>query len=71
MNPAALIVSKLGGTRKAAAILGRPPTTVQSWKNAGVIPARRQGDVIQKARAAGITIEPADFFARADTSVAA
>jgi hypothetical protein len=62
MSPAAHIVSKLGGTRKAAAILKSPPTTVQSWKDTGFIPARRQGEVIQKAKDAGIEITPEDFF---------
>ncbi|MBP0492204.1 carph-isopro domain-containing protein [Pararoseomonas indoligenes] len=68
MTPAARIISKLGGTRKAAAILGSPPTTVQSWKDAGFIPARRQGDVVQKAREAGVVIKPEDFFVLADAT---
>jgi len=62
MTSAALIIKKLGGTRKAAALLQRPRSTVQSWKEVGVIPARRQQEVLDKARHAGIEINPADFF---------
>jgi hypothetical protein len=63
MTQAARIIDKLGGTRRAAAILASPPSTIQSWKDAGFIPARRQEEVIRKAKEAGIEIEPAEFFA--------
>ena len=62
MSYAARIIDRLGGTRGAAAILAKPPSTVQSWKDAGFIPARRQGEVIEKAKAAGIAVRPEDFF---------
>lgn len=64
MSHAALIIEKLGGTRKAAAVLDKPPSTVQSWKDAGFIPARRQDEVVRKARAVGIVIRPEDFFSQ-------
>ncbi len=63
MNTAQAIIEKLGGTRKAAALIGVPPSTVQSWKEAGVIPARQQAGVLAAARGAQLPITPADFFA--------
>ena len=34
MDQAQQIIDELGGTMKAAEMLGLPPTTVSSWKNA-------------------------------------
>lgn len=62
MTYAERIVEKFGGTRPMAGLLGIPPSTVQSWKEAGVIPARRQGEVLDAARCEGIDLGPADFF---------
>lgn len=62
MNPAERIVEKFGGTRPMARITGRPPSTIQSWKDAGFIPARHQPDVLMLGRTAGIDIGPGDFF---------
>lgn len=50
------LFEKLGGTRKMAEILGEPPSTVQSWKTAGRVPAAKQPDLITRAAAAGITV---------------
>lgn len=38
------------------------PTTVQGWKDRGVIPARQQQKVIEAGQADGIAIGPQDFF---------
>jgi hypothetical protein len=62
MSQADIIIDKLGGTRKAATILGLPPSTVQSWKVAGFIPAKHQATVLEKAVAAGISLTADDFF---------
>ena len=62
MTYAERIVEKFGGTRPMAGRLGVPPSTVQSWKDAGVIPARRQGEVLDAARREGIDLTHADFF---------
>lgn len=35
------IIAEMGGTRKAARLLSVPPSTVQSWKAKGRIPAER------------------------------
>lgn len=62
MKTAELIIERFGGTRALARVLGKPPTTVQSWKDAGHIPAKHQGDVLAAATANGIPLTPADFF---------
>lgn len=54
------LFDRLGGIRKAAELLGEPPSTVQSWKSAGRIPAHKQPLVIEKANAAGIPISADD-----------
>lgn len=38
------------------------PSTVQSWKDSGYIPAQHQNWVLQRSRELGIGIVPADFF---------
>ncbi|MCG0995310.1 YdaS family helix-turn-helix protein [Acetobacter indonesiensis] len=35
------VIDAMGGTRKAARMLDVPPSTVQSWKAKGCIPATR------------------------------
>ncbi len=62
MTPAAFIIDRFGGTRKAAAALGAPVSTVQSWKEAGFIPAKRQAEVLRTARTIGVKIQPEHFF---------
>jgi DNA-binding transcriptional regulator YdaS (Cro superfamily) len=54
------LFDRLGGIRKMAALVGRPPSTVQSWKTEGRIPAKEQPDVIEKACAAGFEITAED-----------
>lgn len=66
MNAAEHIIETLGGTRKAAALLGLPASTVQSWKVAGVIPPRRQRAVLDVAKAAGVELKAEDFIPRAE-----
>ena len=62
--PAASIIAKFGGMSALARALGhRNPTTVQGWKQRGFIPARRQGDVLDAAKAKGIELSPAEFLA--------
>lgn len=50
------LFDRAGGIRKTAELLGKPPTTIQSWKNTGRIPAHEQPTVLEKFRAAGIEI---------------
>ena len=72
-NIATDVIERIGGTRKAASLLGLPPSTVQSWKKAGFIPARRQAALMQAACAIGIELSPADLVptASGDASKAA
>jgi hypothetical protein len=67
MNIAIRIIDLLGGTRPAARALGRPASTVQSWKVRGLIPAQDQPKVLAAARALGVDLQPADFFPPADS----
>lgn len=62
MGYAASIIEKFSGTRKMAKDLSLPPSTVQSWKDAGHIPARHQQAVLDKAREKNLDISPSDFF---------
>lgn len=61
-GPAPEIIAKFGGTRACAKLLERKPSTVQSWKESGHIPAREQLHVLTVAKANGIELSPADFF---------
>lgn len=42
----------------------KPPSTVQSWRDTGRIPAWHQQTVMTAARRAGIDLVPDDFFKR-------
>ena len=71
-RPAVSIISKFGGMSALARALGhRNPTTVQGWKQRGFIPARRQGEVMDAARAQGIDLSPAEFLAAAEVAAEA
>lgn len=62
MDSAARIIDKFGGIHSMARKMGVPPSTVQGWKERGVIPARRQPDVIEVARREEIDLSYSDFF---------
>jgi argininosuccinate lyase len=64
MNTAERIIERFGGISALARALGhRHPTTVQGWKQRGVIPARRQADVLAAAKAQNLSLSAEDFFA--------
>jgi hypothetical protein len=72
------LFDRLGGIRKMADLLGEAPSTVQSWKNAGRIPAQKQPFVIERANDAGHLVTADDVVfplgptpAKADASEAA
>lgn len=50
------LFDRCGGIRAMADLLNKPPSTVQSWKNAGRIPSTEQPDVLERVAAAGIHI---------------
>lgn len=57
------IIRKLGGLTATARALGHEnPSTVQGWKERGVIPARQQAKVLEIGRTLPEPIEPSDFF---------
>ena len=56
------VINILGGVNAAARLLGhRNPSTVQGWKESGFIPGRRQQEVLDAARAAGLPLTEQDF----------
>ncbi len=64
MNQAERIIERFGSMMALSRALGhRHPTTVQGWKNRGIIPARRQAEVLAAARALKVALSPDDFFA--------
>lgn len=65
MNVAERIIAKFGGVRRAAAKGGWAPSTVQSWKDAGLIPARRQQEVLDAGADLPEPVTRDDFFERA------
>ena len=67
MSYAAKIIQAFGGSRKMGRALSveprhYPATTIQSWKDAGLIPAQHHHWVLQRSREMNIGIEPKDFF---------
>jgi len=67
MNTARFIINKFGGLTAMARALGhRNVSTVQGWRQRGVIPARQQPLVLEAARNLGIDVTPEDFFRRPD-----
>jgi hydroxyethylthiazole kinase-like uncharacterized protein yjeF len=72
-SAAGAIIALFGGVRPMARALGAATgktvsaSTVQGWGERGRIPAQRQADVLAAARARGLTLSAADFFAPAGT----
>lgn len=69
MNVAEHVIAKCGGPQVVAEMLGCHVTRVYRWTypkkkggTGGVIPTARQDKLLQKAKARGISLEPADFF---------
>ena len=66
MSTVEQIVERFGGLTKMANELGhRNPTTVQGWRDRGIIPARQLGNVLEAAERKGIPLTPADLIAPA------
>lgn len=56
------LFQKFGGTRLMGFLLNRPPSTVNSWKKVGRIPAEAQPDVLRKALELGFPVEPIEII---------
>lgn len=63
MNIADNIIQRFGGlTALSKALKHNNVSTVQGWRDRGVIPARQQSAVLQAARDLGVPLTPSDFF---------
>lgn len=68
-NSAERVIRKCGGADAVAEMLGINSTSVHRWKYGrakggtdGRIPTSRQGELLEKAKKAGVDLTPADFF---------
>lgn len=62
-TPAERIIAEFGGLGKLAKALGhRHRTTVQGWRDRGVIPVRHAPQIIEAGSRAGKTITADDFM---------
>lgn len=55
------IIDAFGGIRPMAAAIGKPPSTVQSWKVRRSIPDEHKKLVWEKAQSADVELSPSDF----------
>lgn len=63
----AQVIERFGAGRLARC-LNLSRSTVYSWRDAGVIPAKHHPDVLAAAKVAGIDLEASDFIGPADDS---
>jgi hypothetical protein len=61
VNSAQRVISKFGGQSRLAGLLGKTPSTVQYWANAGTIPAKWHSQLLALAKEQGIELYPGDF----------
>ncbi|WP_176484832.1 carph-isopro domain-containing protein [Sphingomonas ginsenosidimutans] len=54
------LFDKFGGVRPMAEHLKQPPSTVQSWKAAGQVPAGHQRRVLARAAQLGLAVSAED-----------
>jgi hypothetical protein len=64
--PALRVIGAFGGIRPMAGKLDVPVSTVQGWKERGVIPESRHGEIRAAAAAHGIALDQADLDASAE-----
>lgn len=62
MTEGSTLFDRFGGTRQMADHLGEPPSTVQSWKAAGRIPATKQPAVLDKGKELGLPVTAEDVI---------
>jgi len=69
MDTVSEIIGRFGGLHAMARALGhRYPTTIQGWKQRGVIPARQQRAVLEAAKAAGIHLSAAEIVGSSEAA---
>ena len=54
------LFDKFDGVRPMAEHLSEPPSTVQSWKTSGRVPAHKQPAVLRKAQELGLPVTAED-----------
>lgn len=64
------IIAKFGSQTALAEAAGVTQPSVHGWRREGLVPARRQAAILAAARARGIPLEPADFFATESSEAA-
>lgn len=57
-SPALAVIAAFGGIRPMAGKLEVAVSTVQGWKERGVIPANRHGQILEAAKTHGIALDP-------------
>lgn len=68
MDPAKHVIDKFGGARACAAAIGLHVTSVHRWTypeerggTGGLIPRKRERELLTAAQALGISLSPLDF----------
>lgn len=68
MTPADIVISRFGGVRPLARLLGKDPSTIHRWKQPaarggldGRVPSAVQVRLLELARAQGVELTPADL----------
>jgi hypothetical protein len=62
MNYVDLIIKKFGGTRRMAAVLNKPPSTVNSWRARATIPDVEKPHVLSVGLSMGLDLSESSFF---------
>ena len=55
-------VIELFGAGRLAKTLKLPRSTVYSWRDAGIIPAKHHAQILAAAKDAGVELTPSDFI---------
>jgi hypothetical protein len=68
MTPADIVISRFGGVRKLARLLGKDPSTIHRWKQPadrggldGRVPSAVQVRLLDLAREKGVELTPAEL----------
>jgi hypothetical protein len=68
MTPADIVISRFGGVRPLARLLGKDPSTIHRWKQPaerggldGRVPSAVQVRLLELAREKGVDLTPADL----------
>ena len=63
MSQAEIVIERFGGITALSRALGHEhPSTVQGWRDRGIIPARRQAELMRLAKTMGIELSPEELI---------